>query len=755
MMFNPNVRNIAKFDFKSAIKSKGFIILNLVVFILSVILVNFSTILDFVKSVGIIPAKDYNIVLYDETQKVYENITANEDLNTYGILSIEKADSFITYEDKTEDSVDKTYLGINVVKSDEEIFEVQIISKNNVSSRTLSYIEKITTDTRNQMILEKLNIESDDLTLYKEKVDLNKIILSKDKESSTMIYLVNTILVYIIVMIIILVSNGLVVNIASEKTSKSTEYILSTVSTKDYLNGKILSANLKSIFTIALIIFYMLTALLINQVIVKDTDKSMLDNITIDSEMGNIIEENIGQIEDNAKEEITLSKIVLCAIITIVFLIVTLTMFCYIEAGFVAKVKNTSEVESAITLPMIILMVVIFVGMYSTEFSAFIVNILSFVPLLSLTIIPMAYLSGKVGIVTVIISLLLQVILTRLICKVVNKKFKKDILDLNDIKQNKKKNQEENILEQETTKIRKQEIRSFVMSSAISLITAIVLGNILSIVKFAFMDMSSTVNTFVDCVIFVCYIGLPALILKHMLNLKGKLITKSKNAMDDISKARNEKIVLYLVGIVSLIVIQLINTLVVTLFNFESGLVQSTITCDNTFLGVLAIIIQLAILPAIFEELLFRGIMLDGAKKYGAKFAIIFTSLAFGLFHSNPEQILGATLMGMVFSFITLRTGDIRVAMLLHFTNNLFSTFAYFSETSVGFIAFATMLILIFVFAIFGVVMLINTLKKDKQFFKLPEIENKKFEFNKNYFVLSFYGIILLIEIICTCILVL
>ena len=82
MMFNPNVRNIAKFDFKSAIKSKGFIILNLVVFILSVILVNFSTILDFVKSVGIIPAKDYNIVLYDETQKVYDNITANEDLNT-------------------------------------------------------------------------------------------------------------------------------------------------------------------------------------------------------------------------------------------------------------------------------------------------------------------------------------------------------------------------------------------------------------------------------------------------------------------------------------------------------------------------------------------------------------------------------------------------------------------------------------------------------------------------------------------------
>lgn len=753
-MFNANVRNIAKFDFKSAIKSKGFIILNIVIFILSVIMVNFSTILDLIKSTGIIPAKDYNMVLYDETERVYESLSNVEDIAKYGILSVEKTDSLITYEDKTENDVEKTYLGINVVKSEDEVFEVQIISKNNVSARTTQYIESIMTDIRNKMILEQFNIEESDLALYKENVNLNKIILSKDKESSTMLYLINTILVYIIVMLIILVSNGLVVNIASEKTSKSTEYILSTVQTKDYLNGKILSANLKSIFTIILLVFYILTALLINQVFVKDTDNSVFQDITIDSSVNEIIQENAGEIEGDAKEQITLSRITTCAIVTIIFLVVTLTMFCYIEAGFVAKVKNTSEVESAITLPMIMLMILIFVGMYSTEFSATLTNILSFVPLLSVTIIPMAYLSGKISLLTVIISLTIQVLLTALICKVVNKKFKKDILDLNDIKQNKKNTTEESIMEQETIKVRKQEIRNFVMSTAICLIIAIVLGNILSIIKFAFTDMSSTVNTFVDCVIFACYIGLPALVLKHMLNLKDKKDKKARLTIDEINKTRKEKITLYLIGIVALILAQLINTFVINLFNFESGLIQSTIACDNTFLGVLAVIIQLAVLPAIFEEWLFRGVMLDGAKRYGTKFAVIFTSLAFGLFHSNPEQILGATLMGIVFSYITIRTGDIKVGMWLHFTNNLFSVLAYFSKYTLGFLAFASMLVLVCIFAILGIIMFISNVRKDKEFFKLPEIENKKFEFNKKYFVITFYGIILLLEIIFTCILI-
>lgn len=753
-MFNSNVRNIAKFDFMSAIKSKGFIILNIVVFILSVIIVNFSTILEFIKSSGIIPAKDYNVVLYDETGLAYEILS---DATEYGIVSLEKTGNFITYEDKTENSVEKTYLGINIINSKEQVFEVQLISKDNVSTKTSQYLESALTTLRNKIILEQFNIQESDLALYKENVNLNKIILSSDKESSTTLYLINMILVYIIVMIIMLVSNGLVVNIASEKTSKSTEYILSTVPTKDYLNGKILSANLKSMFTIILLVFYILTALLVNQVFAKVTNNSILENITINSDVNGSLQENMGTNLDNATEEITYSKIITCVVITLVFLVVTLTMFCYIEAGFVAKVKNTSEVESAITLPMLMLFVLIFVGMYSTEFNATITNILSFVPMLSLTVLPMAYLSGKVSIVVAIISLAIQIVLTIIICKIVNKKFKKDILDLNDIKQSKKSKLNNSVEEQETTKIRKQEIGNFVMNVSIALIIALVLGNILSIIKFMFVDMSETVNTLIDCVIFVCYMGAPAIILKHTLNLKAKEKGKlnDKKMLEEVDNIRKEKLLFYLFGILALIIIQVLNSLVISLFNFESGLVQSTISCDNTLLGVMMVIVYLAVLPAIFEELLFRKVMLDGAKRYGAKFAIIFTSLAFGLFHSNPEQILGATLMGIIFSYITIRTGDIKTAIALHFTNNLFSVLAYFSDLPLGFLAFMSMIVLVGIFAIIALVVLISKVAKDRNFFKLPEIENKKFEFTKNYFVIGFYGIILLLEIIFTCILIL
>ena len=752
-MFNENVRNIAKFDFKSAIKSKGFIILNIVIFVLSIIMVNFSTILEFIKSSGIIPDKDYNMILYDETGLAYENFI---DASEYGILSIEKTNEFITYEDKTEKDIEKTYLGVNIVKSEEQIFEVQIISKDSISTKTIDYISSILTKLRNKMVLDQFNMQESDLALYKETVNLNKIILSQDKDSSATMYFANMMLVYVIFMIIMLVSNGLVVNIASEKTSKSTEYILSTVQTKDYLNGKILSSNLKSIFTIALLVFYIITALLINQVFSKTSDGSILENIAINNlQNSELQDEAVGPIEDNATEKITFGKIITCVVITLVFFIVTLTMFCYIEAGFVAKVKNTSEVESAITLPMIILLILVFVGMYSTEFNATITNILSFVPMLSLTILPMAYLSGKVSILVVIISLCIQVIITYIVCKVVNKKFKKDILDLNDIKQNKKSKFDDSIMEQETIKVRKQEIGNFVMCVSIALIIAIVLGNVLSIIKFVLVDISSTLSTFIDAVIFACYMGVPALILKHMLNLNKKGKNKVKTTLEEVDKTRREKLIFYLFGILALIVVQVINTVVVSLFNIKSGLVQNTILCDNTFLGVIAVILYLAVLPAIFEELLFRKVMLSGAKRYGTKFAIIFTSLAFGLFHANPEQIIGATFMGLIFSYVTIRTGDIKVAMWLHFTNNLFSALQYFSNLPIGFISFMSMFALVVVFAILGLVMLITKLRKDRDFFKLPEVLNKKFEFNQSYFVISFYGIILLLEILFTCIFIL
>ena len=81
-----------------------------------------------------------------------------------------------------------------------------------------------------------------------------------------------------------------------------------------------------------------------------------------------------------------------------------------------------------------------------------------------------------------------------------------------------------------------------------------------------------------------------------------------------------------------------------------------------------------ALLPAIFEELTHRGLLIDAMQDRGNEIEIvIFSGLLFGAMHTNILQFFYAFVGGMVFAFLTLKTNSIYPAMLLHFCNNAFS----------------------------------------------------------------------------------
>ncbi|MBE6753906.1 MAG: CPBP family intramembrane metalloprotease [Ruminococcaceae bacterium] len=76
----------------------------------------------------------------------------------------------------------------------------------------------------------------------------------------------------------------------------------------------------------------------------------------------------------------------------------------------------------------------------------------------------------------------------------------------------------------------------------------------------------------------------------------------------------------------------------------------------------------------ILEEFIFRGMIFKSLSRYGVVFAAITNSLLFGLLHGNLQQAPFAALIGIVFSYAALRTGSIRLPILLHFGVNFFST---------------------------------------------------------------------------------
>jgi len=77
------------------------------------------------------------------------------------------------------------------------------------------------------------------------------------------------------------------------------------------------------------------------------------------------------------------------------------------------------------------------------------------------------------------------------------------------------------------------------------------------------------------------------------------------------------------------------------------------------------------IMAPILEELIFRGVILDGLlKKYRATGAIFLSALLFGIVHLNPWQFVGAFLLGLLFGWVYWQTKSLLLTILLHFFNN-------------------------------------------------------------------------------------
>ena len=98
--------------------------------------------------------------------------------------------------------------------------------------------------------------------------------------------------------------------------------------------------------------------------------------------------------------------------------------------------------------------------------------------------------------------------------------------------------------------------------------------------------------------------------------------------------------------------------------------------------GLLITIILTAVLPAICEEFLHRGVLLNGLiKQFGVRRAILLTSILFGLMHMNVGQFFYASILGWFMAVAALASGSLWGSIIVHFTNNALATyFSYAKE---------------------------------------------------------------------------
>lgn len=128
----------------------------------------------------------------------------------------------------------------------------------------------------------------------------------------------------------------------------------------------------------------------------------------------------------------------------------------------------------------------------------------------------------------------------------------------------------------------------------------------------------------------------------------------------------------------------IINVAVSTLFNgilsftgyeFRGGGGDSDYSTSNFFFQLFIV----AVLPAICEEFLHRGIVLQGIKHIGFKKSILISSLLFALIHFNIQQVFYAFVIGLILGFVSVVAKNIYPAIIIHFANNAIATYLDFA----------------------------------------------------------------------------
>ena len=143
----------------------------------------------------------------------------------------------------------------------------------------------------------------------------------------------------------------------------------------------------------------------------------------------------------------------------------------------------------------------------------------------------------------------------------------------------------------------------------------------------------------------------------------------------------------------------LTNLINLLLLQFDLQMTMPDLSFKNDAFYNMIIILSVCVIAPVFEELFFRGFILQALKRHGNVFAIITTSILFALLHGNLVQAIPVFALSIVISYSVIRTNNVLIGILIHFLNNSLSIFelffvknvvisAIFLLVSIGFIIF-------------------------------------------------------------------
>jgi len=184
----------------------------------------------------------------------------------------------------------------------------------------------------------------------------------------------------------------------------------------------------------------------------------------------------------------------------------------------------------------------------------------------------------------------------------------------------------------------------------------------LIIANWSFVSATEPPKFFLIAMIQLFAVALPCVVYLFLNSAKPNDVFK----LNKISKTAT--FVFVLIGISAQSIASLLNVPVLMLINNKLGIIPtvSVGTPDSPF-GLAIGIFVIALMPAIFEECLMRGIVLTATEHIGYRASLFIGGLFFALMHNRIEGFVGIFFLGVVLCYVVWMTGSIFAGMIVHF----------------------------------------------------------------------------------------
>lgn len=417
---------LTKESIKNKINTKWFKIMNLFLLILIPCLVNLDSIIKFFGGEFDEPTKVHivdEVIVYDEVKLLLEN-------NNFGNYKLDVIDSKESLDELKEEIIKEEKDDIIIyIKSSDNTFDVEIMSYEYIDTILYQGIVTSLNTVKSNVALLNSGIDLEILENVYKEVEIERVFLNDNlKENEELMELIGTVLIIIFILpcffLIITIVQMIGAEINEEKSSRSMEIMISSVSPKIHFLSKLISANVFAIVQGILFIVYSFIGSAIRVFMFKDTFQN-ISSVTSNIEISGVNE----YIKMFVNSDIA-SRLV--DGIPLILLLLFFTFLAYsLLTGVLASMTTNMEDFQHIQSPiMIFLMAGYFLAIFSVMYDgSILLKVASFIPLVSGILAPITYTLGQITLLELCVSNIIVLITCVLLFKYGLRVYKVGILN--------------------------------------------------------------------------------------------------------------------------------------------------------------------------------------------------------------------------------------------------------------------------------------------------------------------------------------